>query len=117
MPGAPRGVPPQDKVRDSTLLLPLPGEYRVHAASKVCVRAQEGIKEQGHRALASAFKALRKVLQVLIQDGDPWSLGQLSLQQGMRVDGAWLHIGDVARQQVGQADTRRTIACRDRAGC
>lgn len=65
MPGAPREVPPQDKVGDSTLLLLLPGEYRVHAASKVCVGAQEGIKEQGHRALASAFKAFRKVFQVL----------------------------------------------------
>lgn len=49
----------------------------------------------------------------LVQDGDPWSLSQLSLQQGIRVDGTWLHVGDVAREQVGQADTRGTIACRD----
>lgn len=62
MPGAPREVPSQDEVGDSKLLLLLPGEHRVHAAPKVCVGAQEGIKEQGHRALASAFKAFRKVL-------------------------------------------------------
>lgn len=65
MPGAPREVSPQDEVGNSTVFLLLPGEHRVHAASNVCVRAQEGIKEQGHRALASAFKAFRKVLQVL----------------------------------------------------
>lgn len=62
MPGTTREVPPQDKVGNSSLLLPLPGEHRVHAAPKVCVGAQEGIKEQGYRALTSAFKAFRKVL-------------------------------------------------------
>lgn len=41
----------------------------------------------------------------LVQDGDPWSLSQLSLQQGVRVDSSWFHIRDVAREQVGQADT------------
>lgn len=65
MPGAPGKVPPQDEVGNSAFLVPLPGEHRVHAASKVCVGTQEGIKEQGHGALASAFKAFRKVLQVL----------------------------------------------------
>lgn len=65
MPGAPREVPPQDEVGNSTFLLLLPGEHRVHAASNVCVGAQEGIKEQGHRALASAFKAFGKVIQIL----------------------------------------------------
>lgn len=41
----------------------------------------------------------------LIQDGDPWSLIQLSLQQGVWVDSSWFHVGDVSREQVGQADT------------
>lgn len=50
----------------------------------------------------------------LVQYGDTWGLGQLSLQQGVWVDSSWFHIGDVARKQVGQADTRGTIACRDR---
>lgn len=40
----------------------------------------------------------------LVQDGDPWSLGQLSLQQGVWVDSSWFHVGDVAREQIGQAD-------------
>lgn len=65
MPGAPREVPPQDEVGNSTVLLLLPGEHRVHAASNVRVGTQESIKEQGHRALASAFKAFGKVLQIL----------------------------------------------------
>lgn len=52
----------------------------------------------------------------LVQYGDTRGLGQLSLQQGVRVDSSWFHVGDVARKQVGQADTRGTIACRDREG-
>lgn len=72
MPGAPGEVPPQDKVGNSTFFLLLPGEHRVHAASNVCVGAQEGIKEQGHRALASAFKAFRKVLQILKTGHRSW---------------------------------------------
>lgn len=62
MPGAPREIPSQDKVGNSTVLLSLPGEHGVYVASEVCVRTQEGIKEQGHGALASAFEALGKVL-------------------------------------------------------
>lgn len=30
------------------------------------------------------------------------------------MDGTWLHVGDVAREQVGQTDPRGAIACRDR---
>lgn len=62
MPGAPGEVPSQDKVGNRAVLLPLPGEHRVCAASKVCVGTQEGIKEQGYRTLASAFQAFGKVL-------------------------------------------------------
>lgn len=50
---------------DGSLLLVLPGENGLHGSPKVCVWAQEGIKEQGHRALAPAFKAFRQVIQVL----------------------------------------------------
>lgn len=32
------------------------------------------------------------------------------------MDGTWLHVGDMAREQVGQADTRGTIACREGGG-
>lgn len=62
MPGAPGEIPSQDKVGNRAVLLPLPGEHRVCAASKVCVGTQEGIKEQGYRTLASAFQAFGKVL-------------------------------------------------------
>ena len=30
------------------------------------------------------------------------------------MDGSWFHVGDVSREQVGQADTGGAIACRDR---
>lgn len=46
----------------------------------------------------------RTSLAYLVQDGDARSLSQLPLQQGVWVDCIWSHIGDVARQQVGQAD-------------
>ena len=65
MPGPPWQVPAQDQVGDGSLLLVLPGEDRLHVAPKVCVWAQEGIKQQGHRALAPAFKAFGQVIQVL----------------------------------------------------
>lgn len=50
---------------DGSLLLELPGEDGLHVSPKVCVWAQEGIKEQGHGALAPAFEAFRQVIQVL----------------------------------------------------
>lgn len=50
---------------DGSFLLVLPGEDRLHVSPEVCVWAQEGIKEQGHRALAPAFEAFRQVIQVL----------------------------------------------------
>lgn len=62
VPGSPRQVPAQDHVGDGSLLPVLPGEDRLHVSPKVCVWAQEGIKEQGHGALAPAFKAFRQVL-------------------------------------------------------
>lgn len=62
VPGSPRRVPAQDHVGDGSLLPVLPGEDGLHVSPKVCVWAQEGIKEQGHRALAPAFKAFRQVL-------------------------------------------------------
>lgn len=65
MPGSPRQVPTQDHVGDGSFLLVLPGEDRLHVSPEVCVWAQEGIKEQGHRALAPAFEAFRQVIQVL----------------------------------------------------
>lgn len=40
----------------------------------------------------------------LVQDGDLWRFRKLPLQQGVWVDGIWLHIGGVAGQQVGEAD-------------
>ena len=49
---------------DGSLLLVLPHEDGLQVSPKVCVRAQEGIKEQGHRAFASAFKAFGQVTQV-----------------------------------------------------
>lgn len=52
----------------------------------------------------------------LVQDGDPRHLSELPVQQGVWVDGVWLHIGGVAREQVGQADARGTIAWGERAG-
>ena len=52
----------------------------------------------------------------LVQDGDPRGLQQLPLQQGKWVDGIRLHVGGVAREQVGQADAGRTIAWGERAG-
>lgn len=52
----------------------------------------------------------------LVHDGDPRRLGELPLQQGVWVDGIWLHIGVVTREQVGQADARGTIAWGERAG-
>lgn len=54
---------------DGPLLLELPGEDGLRVPPKVCVWAQEGIKEQGHRALAPAFEALRQVIQVLEGSG------------------------------------------------
>lgn len=110
MPGSPGQVSAQDHMGDGSLLLVLPHEDGLHVSPKVCVWAQEGIKEQGHRAFASAFEAFKQVAQVLVQDGDPWHLSELPVQQGVWVDGVWLHIGGVARQQVGQADAGGTIA-------
>lgn len=69
MPGSPRQVPAQDHVGDGSLLLELPGEDGLRVAPKVCVWAQEGVKEQGHGALAPAFEALRQVIQVLEGSG------------------------------------------------
>lgn len=65
MPGSPGQVPAEDHMGDGSLLLVLPGENGLHVSPKVCVWAQEGIKEQGHRALAPAFEAFRQVIQVL----------------------------------------------------
>lgn len=62
MPGASRRVPAQDQVGDRSLLLVPPGEDGLHAAPKVRVWAQEGVKEQGHRALAPAFQAFGQVV-------------------------------------------------------
>jgi hypothetical protein len=50
---------------DGSLLLEPPGEDGIQVAPKVCVWAQEGVEEQGHRALAPAFKAFGQVIQVL----------------------------------------------------
>lgn len=55
-------------------------------------------------------------LAYLVQDGDPWHLSELPVQQGVWVDGVWLHIGGVAREQVGQADAGGTIAWGERVG-
>lgn len=76
MPGSPRQIPAQDDVGDGSLLLVLPGEDRLHVSPKVCVWAQEGIKEQGHRALAPAFEAFGQVIQVLA-GGDTGQRGRL----------------------------------------
>lgn len=65
MPGSSRQMPAQDQVGDGSFLLVLPGEDGLCVSPEVCVWAQEGIKEQGHRALAPAFKAFRQVIQVL----------------------------------------------------
>lgn len=65
MPGSPGQVPAQDHMGDGSLLLVLPHEDGLQVSPKVRVRAQEGIKEQGHRAFASAFKAFGQVTQVL----------------------------------------------------
>ena len=69
MPGTPRQVPAQDQVGDGSLLLVLPGEDRLRVSPKVCVWAQEGVKEQGHWALTPAFKAFGQIIQVLAQGG------------------------------------------------
>lgn len=50
---------------DGSLLLVFPGKNGLHVSPEVCVWAQEGVKEQGHRALAPAFEAFRQVIQVL----------------------------------------------------
>lgn len=50
----------------------------------------------------------------LVQDGDPLRLGELPLQQGVRVDGIGLHVGGVAGEQVGQADAGGAIAWGER---
>lgn len=65
MPGSPGQVPAQDHMGDGSLLLVLPHEDGLHISPKVCVWAQEGIKEQGHRAFAPAFEAFGQVTQVL----------------------------------------------------
>lgn len=65
MPGSPGQVSAQDHMGDGSLLLVLPHEDGLHVSPKVCIWAQEGIKEQGHRAFASAFEAFRQVAQVL----------------------------------------------------
>lgn len=69
MPGPAREVPAQDHVGEGSLLLQLPGEDGFHVAPEVCVWAQEGIKEQGHGALASALEAFGQVIQVLERGG------------------------------------------------
>lgn len=50
----------------------------------------------------------------LVQDGDARCLGELPLQQGVRVDGVRLHVWGVAGEQVGQTDARGTIAWGER---
>lgn len=62
-------MPAQDQVGDGSFLLVLPGEDGLRVSPEVCVWAQEGIKEQGHRALAPTFKAFRQVIQVLAKEG------------------------------------------------
>lgn len=65
VPGSPGQVPAQDHVGDGSLLLVLPGEDGLHVSPKVSVWTQKGVKEQGHGALAPAFKAFGQVIQVL----------------------------------------------------
>lgn len=50
---------------DGSLLLVLPGQNGLHVAPEVCVWTQEGVKQQGHGALAPALEAFGQVIQVL----------------------------------------------------